>query len=83
MTASSANQTVVVEVPVTLRIAVAFPDGAPADARQAATELASEAARRLTHVSAPRLRAFNEVNRLHPHGEGVLAGMECGAVASP
>lgn len=77
MNAPSAVPTVVVEVPVTLRIAVAFPDGAPADARQVARELAGEAARRLTHVSEPQLRAFNEVNRLHPHGEGVVAGIEC------
>lgn len=77
MTALSALPTVVVEVPVTLRVAVAFPDGAPADACQAARDLADEAARRLTHVSEPQLRAFNEVNRLHPHGEGVVAGVEC------
>jgi hypothetical protein len=82
MNALSANQTVVVEVPVTLRIAVAFPAGAPADVRQAARELAGEAVRRLTHVSEPQLRAFNEVNRLHPHGEGVLTSVECSAQGS-
>lgn len=79
MNTPSADQTVVVEVPVTLRIAVAFPGGAPADPRQAARELAAEATRRLTHVGEAQLRAFNEVNRLHPHGEGILAGVECSA----
>lgn len=75
MSKSSAD-TVVVEVPVTLRIAVAFPEGTPSDPRQAARQLAAEAAKSLTHVSQPQLRAFNEVNRLHPHGTGVLQSVE-------
>lgn len=76
MSESSVMDTVVVEVPVTLRIAVGFPEGVPADADHAARALAAEAAKSITHMSQPRLRAFNEVHRIHPVGEGVLESVE-------
>lgn len=72
----SKSDTVVVEVPVTLRIAVAFPDGSPADPAVAAKKLAEQAAKSLTHVSHPQLCAFNEVNRVHPFASGVLESVE-------
>lgn len=68
-------QTMLIEVPVTLRIAVAFPDGEPADRRQAAEHLAQQAARRLTRVSDQRLKAFNAVNKIHDLGDGEICSV--------
>lgn len=75
MTVPSPVETVVLEVPVTMRVTIAFPQAPSGDARAEAQALAADAARSFAHVSAARLHAFNEVNRLqHPalHGEVVM-----------
>lgn len=75
MSATNAVETVVFEVPVTMRVTVALPQAMSPTARAEAESLAADAARSFAHVSAARLHAFNEVNRLqHPslHGEVVM-----------
>ncbi|MCR6633033.1 MAG: hypothetical protein NVV74_24970 [Magnetospirillum sp.] len=76
---SNPSNVLVIEVPVTLCIAVSFPDGVPADGRTAAEDLARQAAQRLTHVSGSRLRAFNAVNKIHAQGRGEVRSV----VAAP
>jgi hypothetical protein len=77
----SGYNTVVVEVPMTMRISVQFPAGAPR-AAGAAAELAEWAAQRLAHVSHSQIDACNELNRLFPHHPGVVAEVE-GRVVAP
>ena len=62
----------IVDVPVTLSISVSFPEGQPADAQGATVAIAALAAEHFAHVSHARIAAFNEVNRIHPHGSGVI-----------
>lgn len=76
MSAKSAPEIVVVEVPVTLRVEVIFPEGPPRDSLQSAHFLAVCAAKSLTHVSAAQIHAFNEVNRLHPFGTGEVLAVD-------
>jgi hypothetical protein len=71
-----ANQTIVVEVPETLAISVAVPEGAGEEGRQAARALAQHAARMFSHVSHATIDAFNETNRLHPEGSGLVTAVE-------
>jgi len=66
------NNTVVIEVPMTLRVSVAFPDPAPSDRQAAASTLAGWMADRLVHISHAQIDACNELNRLFPHGVGVV-----------
>lgn len=75
MSVPSTVETIVLEIPISLRVTVAVPQALSGNARAEAASLAAEAARSFTHVSAARLNAFNEVNRLqHPaqHGEVVM-----------
>ncbi len=72
----SNDNTVVVEVPMTLRVSVAFPDQAPTDPETAATALAGWMAGRLSHISHAQIDACNEMNRLFPHGEGVVTDVD-------
>ena len=65
--------TVVVEVPMTMRIAVSFPEGASCDPKTDAAALADWAAHKLSHVTHAQIDACNEINRLFPHGAGVIA----------
>ncbi|HYG88510.1 MAG TPA: hypothetical protein VD978_19885 [Azospirillum sp.] len=62
----------IVDVPVTLHIAVSFPEGQPIDAQGAAAAIAAHAAEHFAHVSQVRIAAFNEVNRIHPYGAGII-----------
>jgi len=66
----------VVEVPVTLKIAVRVPQGDNGDAKGVARALAQHAAHSLSHVSHARLDAFNETNRVHPHAAGEVTAVE-------
>ena len=66
------NHTVMIDVPMTLRVSVAFPDPAPSDPQAAASTLAGWMADRLVHVSHAQIDACNELNRLFPHGDGVV-----------
>ncbi len=68
---------VVVDVPVTLRITIGFPDGLPIDAARAAVVLACQAADRLGYVSQERIRAFNAMNRLDHFTPGVIESVKC------
>jgi hypothetical protein len=70
------DSTVVVEVPMTLRVSVAFPDQAPNDPQAAATALAGWIADRLIHISHAQIDACNELNRLFPHGVGVVTDVD-------
>jgi len=69
------DSTVVVEVPMTLRVSITFAGPAPADPQAAAAALASWAANQLTHVSHAQIDACNELNRLFPHGAGVVTAV--------
>ncbi|MCG5241841.1 hypothetical protein [Azospirillum doebereinerae] len=61
----------IIEIPVTLRVVIADPvDGTPSGAEAAA--IAALAAEHFTHVSHAQIAAFNEVNRVHPQGKGVV-----------
>ena len=73
--AMSNDTTVVVELPMTLRVSITFAEPAPAD-RQAAAALADWVAGRLTHVSHAQIDACNEMNRLFPHGAGVVTAVD-------
>ena len=66
------DDTVVIELPMTLRVSVAFPDGTPRDPQAEATALAGWVAGKLSHVSHAQINACNELNRLFPHGTGVV-----------
>lgn len=70
------EMSVVVELPMTLRVCIAFPDGAPRDAQAEATTLANWIAGKLGHVSHAQIDACNEVNRLFPHGAGVVTSVD-------
>jgi hypothetical protein len=70
------NNTVVIEVPMTLRVSVAFSDPAPSDQQAAASTLAGWMADRLVHISHAQIDACNELNRLFPHGVGVVTGVD-------
>ena len=63
---------VMVEVPMTLRVSVAFPTTTPSDPQAAAAALADWIAGRLIHISHAQIDACNEMNRLFPHGAGVV-----------
>jgi hypothetical protein len=77
MSHMSVCQSVVVDVPVTLRVAVSVPEGQPDDIGQAARQLASAAVESFGHVSHDRIRAFNEVNRVHSVVPGQVETVEC------
>jgi hypothetical protein len=70
------NGTVTVELPVTMRVSVAFPGEVPADKQAAAKVLADWFAGRVLHVSHAQLDACNELNRLWHHGTGVVTDVE-------
>ena len=70
------NGTVTVELPVTLKVSVAFPGEAPADKQAAAKDLANWFAGKVLHVSHAKLDACNEVNRVHPHAKGVVTAVD-------
>ncbi len=70
------DSTVVIELPMTLRVCVAFPDGAPRDPQAEATALAGWVAGKLSHVSHAQINACNELNRLFPHGAGVVTDVD-------
>jgi hypothetical protein len=67
---------IVVEVPLTLSVSVLVPEGAGDAAREAARALAQHAAHTFSHVSHASIRAFNETNRLHPQGAGMVTAVE-------
>lgn len=66
------ENTVTVELPMTLRVCVDFPNGAPRDPQAEAAVLAGWVANKLSHVSHAQIDACNELNRLFPHGTGVV-----------
>ena len=66
----SNRTTVTVAVPVTFEITVELPGDVPAAALAAA--IASRAAEHFAHVGQAQIHAFNEVNRVHPQGPGVI-----------
>ncbi|MGC4106985.1 MAG: hypothetical protein QM753_11645 [Thermomicrobiales bacterium] len=71
------TDTVVVELPITLSVTVAFPQGAPKDAQAQASTLATWVAQKLGHVSHDQINAVvGDSNRVFPHGTGVVAGVE-------
>lgn len=76
MSTHSVPETIVVEIPMVMRIEVAFPDGEPRQRELAAQQLAVSAAKSLAHVSAAQISAFNEVNRLHPSGLGEVRSVD-------
>ncbi|MGQ9369424.1 hypothetical protein [Azospirillum sp. ST 5-10] len=61
---------VVVDVPVTLRIEVAFPGPVASDAPTLAQSIAHHAAEFFAHASHAEIRAFNTVRGLHDGGTG-------------
>lgn len=75
MSIERAPENVVVEIPVTLRVAVTFPEGAPPDPRRAAEQLARQATESFTHISASRIQAFNAVNRIHAFASGEVCSV--------
>ncbi|CAH2599199.1 conserved protein of unknown function [Rhodovastum atsumiense] len=77
------DTTVVVELPMTMRISVTFPDGLPGNPQADAAALADWAARKLSHVSHAQIDACNELNRLFPHGRGVVATVDAQVQATP
>ena len=70
------DNTVVVELPMTLRVSVAFPDGTPRNPQAEASALAGWAASKLSHVSHAQINACNELNRLFPHATGVVTDVD-------
>ena len=70
------DNTVVVELPMTLRVSIAFPDGSPRNPQAEASALAGWAATKLSHVSHDQINACNELNRLFPHGAGVVTSVD-------
>ena len=76
------DNVVVVELPMTLRVSIAFPDGAPRNPQAEASALASWAASKLSHVSHAQIDACNELNRLFPHGAGLVTGVDAEIHAS-
>lgn len=77
MSASTDVETVTLDIPVTLRVTMALPKAPPGGFQVAAEQLASEATKSLAHVSAARLKAFNEVHRvLHPALQGEILNVE-------
>jgi hypothetical protein len=72
----SNDNSVMVEVPVTVRVSVAFPGQAPPDPQAAAKQLVDWFAGKVLHVSHAQISACNELNRLSPHGAGVVTGVE-------
>jgi hypothetical protein len=67
--------TIVVELPITLSVSVDFPQGLPKDADAQAAVLATWVAEKLGHVSHDRINAVTELNRVFPHGTGVVAAI--------
>ncbi|MFP5514956.1 MAG: hypothetical protein ACLGJC_17940 [Alphaproteobacteria bacterium] len=66
----STRTTVTVAVPVTFEITVELPGEVPASAF--AATIAAHAAEHFAHVSQAQIHAFNEVNRVHPQGPGLI-----------
>ncbi|AWB07688.1 hypothetical protein A6A40_22145 (plasmid) [Azospirillum humicireducens] len=62
--------TVTVAVPVTFEITVELPGDVPAPAVAAA--IAARAAEHFAHVGQAQIHAFNEVNRIHRLGPGLI-----------
>ena len=75
------DNSIMVEVPVTLRVSVAFPGQPPPDAQAAAKQLAVWFAGRALHVSHAQIAACNELNRLSPHGAGQVTAANTVLVA--
>jgi hypothetical protein len=71
----SIQSTVVVDLPITLSVSVDFPKGLPKDAEAQAATLATWVAEKLGHVSHDQINAVVELNRMSPHGSGVVAGI--------
>ncbi|TCZ64883.1 hypothetical protein EXY23_05795 [Roseicella aquatilis] len=76
------GQTLTVDVPVTFRVSIACPAGTEAEIRAAAQGLARVAVEHLAHVGAAQIDAFNEVNRLHPHGQGRVQSVSASVQAA-
>jgi hypothetical protein len=72
----SNESTVVVELPITLSVSVDFPQGLPKDAEAQAATLATWVAEKLGHVSHDQINAVVELNRVFPHGTGVVAAID-------
>lgn len=72
---TSETCTVTVDVPVTFHLSIAYPAGSEVDVTAASRAMARVAAEHFVHVSSPQINAFNEVNRLHPHGKGQIAAV--------
>ena len=70
------DSTVVVELPMTLRVSVTFPDGEPRNKQAEAAALAGWVAGKVSHVSHAQIDACNELNRLFPHGAGVVTEVD-------
>ncbi len=70
------DHTVVVELPMTLRVSIAFPAGTPRNPLAEASALAGWAASKLSHISHAQIDACNEVNRLFPHGTGLVTSVD-------
>jgi len=75
MSTSRASDVITVTVPATFRISVAVPGSNRADQRVIAEAIAACAAEHFAHVSEAQIRAFNEVNRIHPHGVGMITAV--------
>ncbi|PWC36065.1 hypothetical protein [Azospirillum sp. TSO35-2] len=72
----SAVKTVTVTVPVTFEISVELPATAGTQAAALAEAVAVRAAEHFAHVGQAQIRAFNEVNRVHPQGPGVITAVD-------
>jgi hypothetical protein len=72
----SKDSTIVVELPITLSVSVDFPQGLPKDAEAQAATLATWVAGKLGHVSHDQINAVIELNRVFPHGSGVVAAVD-------
>ncbi|PWC41449.1 hypothetical protein [Azospirillum sp. TSO22-1] len=78
----SASNIVTVTVPVAFQISVEVPANSGANQRVLAEALAAYAAEHFAHVSQAQIHAFNEVNRIHPHGTGVITAVSSGVDAA-
>ncbi|WP_029009489.1 hypothetical protein [Azospirillum halopraeferens] len=74
----SASTIITVTVPVAFRISVEVPANGPATAET----IAASAAEHFAHVSRAQVRAFNEVNRIHAPGAGVVTAVTSGLDAA-
>ena len=74
----SAANIVTVTVPVTFQISVEVPASSGVKQRMMAEAIAAYAAEHFAHVSQAQIHAFNEVNRIHPHGTGVITAVASG-----